>query len=74
MGPVLRSSILGTEATYRVISEDGATVTVEVIDAPGLTQGTRLRLMAHAVEAMERVDVAGAPNGNGRTRAATVVG
>jgi hypothetical protein len=52
----LRQRMLGSEAVYRVISEDGPTVMAEVVEAPGLERGTRLRLMARAVRAMERLD------------------
>jgi len=53
---IVRQRVLGSEALYRVISEEGATVTAEVVRAPGLERGMRLRLMATAVRAMERVE------------------
>ncbi|MBV9818795.1 MAG: hypothetical protein JOZ07_10650 [Solirubrobacterales bacterium] len=43
---------LGTRAVYRVLSFDDALVWVEVVTAPGLTPGRRLRLTRSAVEAM----------------------
>ena len=55
-GRFLRTRRLGTEALYEVLAEDGDTVTVEVVDAPGLERGTRVRLMARAVRAMECID------------------
>jgi N-acetylglutamate synthase-like GNAT family acetyltransferase len=55
---IVRQRVLGSEALYRLISEEGATVTAEVVAAPGLQRGMRLRLMATAVRAMERLDLA----------------
>jgi hypothetical protein len=52
----LRHTCLGTEAIYEVVEEDGETVTAEVVRAPGLTAGMRVRLMARAAWAMERLD------------------
>lgn len=55
---IVRQRLLGSEALYRVISDDGATVTAEVVEAPGLPRGMRVRLMGTAVRAMERLDLA----------------
>jgi hypothetical protein len=52
IGEVRRSSKLGTEAWYRLRAITGDHVEVEVIDAPGLSQGFRLRLTREAFEAM----------------------
>jgi hypothetical protein len=55
IGDVVRNTMLGSEATYRVCAVHGATVEVEVLEAPGLERGHRLRLTADAVRAMELV-------------------
>ena len=52
--------MLGSESLYKVLGEDGEIVTVEVVHAPGLEPGTRVRLRAAAMEqldasALERV-------------------
>jgi hypothetical protein len=57
-GCIVRQRLLGSEAVYRVISDEGLTMTAEVVEAPGLRRGMRLRLMATAVRAMERLDLA----------------
>jgi hypothetical protein len=55
-GEVRRHTLLGTEATYRVIGrERDGLVRVVVIDAPGLPAGRVLNLTADAVRSMERV-------------------
>ena len=53
----IRQRVLGSEAVYEVISEHGATVTAEVVAAPGLERGTQLRILARAARAMERLDL-----------------
>lgn len=53
-GRILRRSALGTEATYRVVEEDGQRVLVEVISAPGLKPGFRLHLSADTANEMQR--------------------
>jgi hypothetical protein len=55
-GFLLRHRALGSEAIYRVLEEGDEIVTAEVIQAPGLARGTRVRLMARACRAMERLD------------------
>ena len=52
IGEVRRSSKLGTNAWYRLRAVTDDHVEVEVIDAPGLTQGFRMRLTRAAFEAM----------------------
>jgi hypothetical protein len=52
----IRQRRLGSEAVYRVVDEDGRIVTAEVVRAPGLEPGTRVRLLARAVRAMERLE------------------
>lgn len=56
VGEFARQVMLGSEAIYRVLDEHGQVATVEVVRAPGLAAGTRLRLMTGAVRAMTRVD------------------
>jgi hypothetical protein len=51
----LRQTCLGSEAVYELLEDNGETVTVEVVRAPGLTAGTQLRLMAQVAQAMERL-------------------
>lgn len=53
--------VLGTEAIYRPIASDQGCVEVEVVRAPGLAAGTRLRLTRASVDQMSVVaDVRGA--------------
>ncbi|MGD0980740.1 MAG: hypothetical protein ABR946_04585 [Solirubrobacteraceae bacterium] len=52
----LRHTCLGSEAVYEVLEENDETVTAAVVRAPGLAAGMRVRLMARAVQAMERLD------------------
>lgn len=54
---LVRQTLLGTEATYRIIDADAEIVTAEVIDAPGLKPGMSVRFVADAVRAMSRVGV-----------------
>jgi hypothetical protein len=57
----IRQRMLGSEAVYRVLEEGDSVVIVEVVHAPGLARGTRIRLLARAVRAMERLDPAADP-------------
>jgi hypothetical protein len=52
----VRRRALGTEAVYEIVEEGPELVTVEVVVAPGLAAGTRVRLLASAARAMEEVD------------------
>lgn len=52
---VLRHQALGSEALYRVASVEDSLIEVQVVRAPGLIQGTRLRFTAAAAAAMELV-------------------
>lgn len=52
---MLRHRALGTEAVYRVIAAEGELVEVEVVRAPGLEAGTRLRLTQRDARAMEQI-------------------
>ena len=52
----LRHAMLGTEAVYEVLEEDAGIVTAQVVSAPGLEPGMRVRLTARAARAMERFD------------------
>jgi hypothetical protein len=47
--------LLGSEAIYEILDERDGLVTAEVVAAPGLEPGMRLRLTASAACAMERV-------------------
>lgn len=55
-GELRAHHMLGTSAFYRVRLVEGDMVHVEVVRAPGLRPGARIRLLASAVMAMERVD------------------
>jgi hypothetical protein len=55
---LVRRAALGSEALYALLEEGGEVVTAEVISAPGLAAGSRIRLMASAVAAMERLPAA----------------
>jgi hypothetical protein len=50
----VRQERLGSEAVYEVLAEDDDIVTLEVVRAPGLPCGTRVRVLADAARAMER--------------------
>ncbi len=52
-GGLLRRRALGTEAVYRVVAVEGELVEVEVVRAPGLEAGTRVRLALRDARAME---------------------
>ncbi len=54
---VLANTMLGTSALYEVLDEHDDVVTAEVIDAPGLPRGMRVRLLATATRAMKHVQV-----------------
>jgi len=51
---LLRRFALGQEALYRVVDDTPEVVEVEVVSAPGLPSGTRVRFTAAAARAMER--------------------
>jgi hypothetical protein len=57
-GRFLRHSLLGSEAVYEVLELGDEVITAEVVHAPGLSRGMRVRLMADAAAAMERFDPA----------------
>ncbi len=52
-GALLRQVKLGSEAIYRILRLEGGCAHVEVVRAPGLEPGHRLRLTLDAVQAME---------------------
>jgi hypothetical protein len=54
----VRTRMLGTEALYELLDEHDGLVTAEVLDAPGLAPGTRVRMLTAATRAMEAVDPA----------------
>ena len=49
----LRLRMLGSESLYKVLEQDGEIVTGEVVHAPGLEPGTRVRLRAAAMEQLD---------------------
>ena len=55
VGRILRRQALGTVAMYRVVQDGGETVTVEVVEAPGLPAGFLMRLDAADAQAMETI-------------------
>lgn len=55
-GCLLRRSALGSEALYRVVEVHGDLVEVQVVSAPGLEPGTRIRLTTRDAAAMQPVD------------------
>jgi hypothetical protein len=55
-GELRRHEVLGTEAVYRIVDVQGELVEVEVVRAPGLAPGRRLRLTADAVKRMQLVE------------------
>ena len=67
---LLRHRMLGLEARYRLVAEhdcgpDGTVVELEVVEAPGLAPGTRIRVTAPAARRMTTEDgnsaMSGAP-------------
>jgi hypothetical protein len=67
-GTLLRRRALGTEALYRVLTTADNVVEVEVVRAPGLHKGQRVRLTTRDVHAMQELDTSScdAPSrGNG---------
>lgn len=55
-GRFVRQSLLGSEAVYEIVDGDDELVTAEVVRAPGLASGTRVRLLTRAARAMERFE------------------
>jgi hypothetical protein len=53
-GKLLRHRVLGSDACYRVVRWTEPTVEVEVVNAPALSRGTRLRLSAPYVRSVQR--------------------
>ena len=51
---LVRHRLLGTDAVYRVGPRSGRVVEVEVVAAPSLVSGTRLRLTAASLAGMAR--------------------
>jgi len=50
--------MLGSDAVYELVGEAEGVVTAEVVRAPGLERGTRVRFLAKAVAAMEHIELA----------------
>jgi hypothetical protein len=55
VGSLLRRVVLATESLYRVVALDGSLVAVEVVEAPGLAAGFRLKLTREAARSMHLV-------------------
>jgi hypothetical protein len=55
---LLRHQVLGEEALYRAVEVIGELVELEVVSAPGLEPGTRLRVTKAAVSSMSVVEEA----------------
>jgi hypothetical protein len=55
---LLRHQVLGEEALYRAVEVIGELVELEVVSAPGLEPGTRLRVTKAAVSRMSVVEEA----------------
>jgi hypothetical protein len=56
VGQLLKHRALGTDAIYRVVGKNSRGVEVEVIDAPGLTPGSRFTFSRTDVLAMDAID------------------
>jgi hypothetical protein len=52
----VRNRMLGTEALYELLDDCGELITAQVLEAPGLAPGMRLRLLRSATRAMEQID------------------
>jgi hypothetical protein len=50
-------TLLGVEATYRVVDVSGEHALMEVVDVPGLDPGMRFRYEVGAVDGMRVVDL-----------------
>jgi hypothetical protein len=55
-GHFVRRQALGSVAIYEIVDEGSELVTAEVVAAPGLEPGTRVRMLASAVRAMDEVE------------------
>jgi len=53
----VRQEVLGTEAVYEIFDDGAEVLDAEVVRAPGLPAGKRLRLLAAATRRMERFEV-----------------
>jgi len=56
---MLRHTMFGRDSTYLVLGETSSFVHVEVVGAPGLQRGTRLRLKPSSAARMQRVSLTG---------------
>ncbi len=52
-------TLLGTQATYRVLAVHRRHAVMQVVDVPGLVPGTHFRLSLPAVAKMDLVDIRG---------------
>jgi hypothetical protein len=64
---LLRRTMLGSDAVYRVVEEDAGGVVVEVVSAPGLEPGFRMRLTPEVAAEMEAAQPVSAPAPAGRS-------
>jgi hypothetical protein len=55
-GDLYGRTVLGSSAIYRVVANEGELVVVEVVRAPSLAPGVRMRFSRSAVTAMERIE------------------
>lgn len=55
-GCLVRQDLLGSEAVYEIVEVDDDLVTAEVVSAPGLPRGKRIRLLPSAVRAMSHAE------------------
>ena len=69
-GRLLCHHVLGEESLYRLVERCGDVFEVEVVEAPRLLAGTRLRFTARAIAAMTVVEEARRPDGAAATLAA----
>ena len=53
IGRIICLRLLGSDAVYRVVEESGSGVVAQVISAPGLRPGFRMRISDEAVRRME---------------------
>jgi hypothetical protein len=58
VGDVYRRELLQTQASYRVLTVEDEHVEVEVLEAPGLQPGFRMKLTTAALDAMQRLEAA----------------
>ena len=55
-GHLLRRTVLGSDAIYRVVGRNARGIEVEVVNAPGLRAGSRFTFLPEDVAAMDAVN------------------